>query len=167
MSAPPLPEIFGNYVLGEFVEVVAPSAISWLPQTPGWVVVAAILLVWGSYRASLAIRHWYRNRYRQEAQTLLQRLPSQDINGLVANVNRLLKLTALSAFPREQVASLCGACWPQFLNSRCAEPVFDDEQCTLLASATYAQASLNSEQARQLLQASATWVETHRNRYDD
>ena len=29
MSAPPLPDIFGNYALGEFVEVVAPNAISW------------------------------------------------------------------------------------------------------------------------------------------
>ena len=167
MSAPPLPEIFGNYVLGDFVEVVAPSAISWLPQTPGWAAVAAVLLVWGGVRASLSIRHWYRNRYRHEAQTLLQQLPGQDNSSLVADVNRLLKLTALSAFPREQVASLCGADWPLFLNGRCVMPVFDDEQCSWLASATYSDAPIDSEQARQLLKASNTWVESHRNRYDD
>ena len=36
MSAPPLPEAFGNYALGDFVEVISPASISWLPQTPGW-----------------------------------------------------------------------------------------------------------------------------------
>ena len=33
VSAPPLPETFGNYALGDFAEVVSPAAISWLPQT--------------------------------------------------------------------------------------------------------------------------------------
>ena len=36
MSAPPLPDTFGNYALGDFFEVVSPAAISWLPQTAGW-----------------------------------------------------------------------------------------------------------------------------------
>ncbi len=44
MSAPPLPDIFGNYVLGDFVEVVSPENISWLPQTAGWVWLGAFLL---------------------------------------------------------------------------------------------------------------------------
>ena len=35
MSAPPLPDIFGNYILGDFVEVVSPENVSWLPQTVG------------------------------------------------------------------------------------------------------------------------------------
>ena len=50
MSAPPLPEAFGNYALGEFVEVVSPADISWLPQTAGWTWVGIALLLFAGHR---------------------------------------------------------------------------------------------------------------------
>ena len=113
MSVPPLPEIFGNYTLGDFVEVVSPEAVSWWPQTTGWLWLGAALLTWALYRAGLLLRHWYRNRYRAEATARLRRLSRDaDTVELVQQVNRLLKLTALTAFSREQVARLSGAPWP-------------------------------------------------------
>ena len=46
------------------------------------------------------LRHWYRNRYRREAATRLQQLADKtDQGGLLTELNRLLKLTALAAFP--------------------------------------------------------------------
>lgn len=164
MSLPPLPDIFGNYVLGEFNEVAAPAAIDWMPQTPGWYVLAAALgglfLRWGWRR----LAHWYRNRYRREAKQRLQALTlGQDT---VVEVNRLLKLTAMAAYSRQQVASLSGEEWTQFLNAQCNPAPFSQHHCALLAEGIYRQPEEDSAAASSLLQASLSWVEHHRSRYD-
>lgn len=165
MSLPPLPDIFGNYALGDFNEVVSPPAIDWLPQTLGWYVVAAILLIWLSRRAWYRLQHWYRNRYRAEARQKLGQLSHSD--ALVTEVNRLLKLTALAAFTRQQVASLSGQHWTSFLNGQCEQAPFDETLCQLLASGVYEGQAVDAAAAKRLLQASLNWVEHHRNRYDD
>ena len=72
MSAPPLPEVFGNYALGDFVEVVSPAGVSWWPQTVGWLWLGAGLLAYLGLRLWRFLRHWYRNRYRREAIARLQ-----------------------------------------------------------------------------------------------
>ncbi len=164
MSAPELPEIFGNYTLGNFHEVVSPDAISWWPQTTGWAFVAAGLALLGGYRAWKRLLHWYHNRYRKEAIARLRQLP--DSGNTATEVNRLLKLTALAAFSREQVASLSGEQWVQFLNQQCPTPVFDASQRELLALATYTGQEVDQASGRALLQASRAWVEQHKNLHD-
>ena len=165
MSLPPLPDIFGNYVLGDFNEIAAPPPIDWLPQTPGWYAVAAALLFLFSRYSWRRLRHWYRNRYRREARIRLQALEgSEDI---VADVNRLLKLTAMAAFSRQEVARLSGDKWTQFLNSQCQPTPFDDGDCQLLGAGVYQGRSVDSSSGSRLLRASLNWVDQHKNRYDD
>jgi hypothetical protein len=163
VSAPPLPEIFGNYALGEFVEVAAPPPVDWLPQTAGWGWLGALLLAVALHRGARRLRHWYRNRYRGEASALLGELSgSPDSQHLVIEVNRLLKLTALAAYPREQVARLSGEAWVAFLNGQCAEPPFDARQARLLAVGVYGAVAPDAESASQLIAASLAWVRDHR-----
>jgi len=163
VSAPALPEIFGNYVLGEeFVEVATPAAVSWLPQTAGWAwlggILLALLLRYGWKR----LRHWYRNRYRREAiARLLQLSDSSDKATWLVELNKLLKLTALACFSREQVARLSGEEWIDFLNRQCAEAPFSNEQRELLASGIYKAEVLGEHARSQLLAASLSWVRTH------
>ena len=164
MSAPDLPEIFGNYTLGDFNEVVSPEAISWLPQTVGWAWVAGGLALFAGYHSWKRLLHWYRNRYRGEAIGRLRSLPAS--GDIAAPVNRLLKLTALAAFSREQVASLSGEQWVEFLNGQCPEPVFDEPLGELLALAAYTGEPVDESTRRALLQASMAWVEQHKNPYD-
>lgn len=165
MSLPALPDIFGNYALGDFNEVVSPPPIDWWPQTPGWYLVAAVLLLWLLRRAARKLRYWYRNRYRREALARLAGLGPDP--GLVAEVNRTLKLSALAGFSRQEVASLWGESWTEFLNGRCAEPPFSDRHCQLLAMGVYQQEAVDSATAQALLEASRNWIAQHRNRYDD
>jgi len=168
MSAPPLPEAFGNYALGDFVELVAPAAISWWPQTSGWWWLGAALGVLATRRGWQALRRWYRNRYRREAAARLQRLAgSAEGSVAVADINRLLKLAALAAYSRERVARLSGQEWVDFLNRQCATPPFAPEQGRLLALAAYTGATTDAPGGRQLLAASLTWVRQHRNPLDD
>jgi hypothetical protein len=165
VSAPPLPEIFGNYALGDFAEVVSPDAVSWLPQTVGWRIVAVVLLGLVLYRGWKALRHWYRNRYRREAAVRLRQLSGAG-GVLAGDVNQLLKLTALVAFPREQVARLYGEEWTDFLNRQCPAPPFDPEAAQLLALGAYRAVAVEGQVKDALLAASLAWVKTHGNPLD-
>ena len=162
MSAPPLPETFGNYALVDFVEVVSPAAISWLPQTAGWLWLAALLLALALYYGWRKLQRWYRNRYRREAAARLQRLAetgAQD-NWLV-ELNKLLKLTALAGFSREQVARLSGQEWVDFLNQHCASPPFSEDQAALLARGVYENVDVADGRRQALYAASRNWVLRH------
>ena len=164
MSAPALPDTFGNYALGNFVEAVSPQAINWLPQTTGWWWLGAALLTMLLRYGWRRLRHWYRNRYRREATVRLQQLGSAADQGrLIEELNRLMKLTALAAFSREQVASLSGEDWVDFLNSRCNRPPFSSEQSKLLAVSAYRSEVLEADTRQQLLAACLTWVCDHEN----
>ena len=164
MSAPPLPEVFGNYALGNFVEVVPPGPIDWLPQTLGWQIVgivAAALAVRYSFKK---LRYWYRNRYRREAAQRLKKIEQiADGDKLIMEVNRLLKLTALVAYSRETVAKLSGPPWVDFLNEQCTAPVFSNSQMSFLARGSYERMDINKTAIDGLLKASARWIEEHRN----
>jgi hypothetical protein len=163
MSAPPLPEAFGNYALGDFVEVVSPADISWLPQTAGWTWVGIALSLFAGHRVWRALGHWYRNRYRREAASRLRQINIGAAGTeLVAEINKLLKLAAMAAYSREAVASLYGTEWIDFLNSQCPQPAFSSEQQDLLTNGVYRQQLLDTSTGRSLLDASLTWIKEHR-----
>ncbi len=164
MSAPPLPDAFGNYALGDFVEVVSPPAIDWLPQTPGWWVVGAVIAVLVLRKVWQRFKFWYRNRYRREALARLARLRSAAGTGseLVRELNTLLKLTAIAANAREQVASLTGAAWPEYLNAQCESPTFNSTLAPLLASGSYGNPDIDDVQRAQLFDSATVWIRQHR-----
>lgn len=163
MSAPPLPEIFGNYTLHDFVEVIPPDSISWLPQTVGWLWLAAGLLLLAMRYAWRTARHWYRNRYRREAIKRLHEMSNNyDSPEFLTDLNRVLKITALVAYSRKKVASMSGEHWVSFLNRQCDTPPFDSEMSLLLATATYRQLPMQQSLQEQLLAAGLDWVEKHR-----
>ena len=162
MSAPPLPELFGNYALRDFFEVISPDNISWLPQTAGWRWLAVGLLLLALRYAWRTLRHWYRNRYRREAIKRLQEVSKNcDSPDFLTDLNRVLKITAVVAYSREQVARLSGEHWVNFLNCQCDTPPFVGELSQLLATATYRQQSMQQPLQQQLLEAGLAWVNEH------
>ncbi|ELM3618337.1 MAG: DUF4381 domain-containing protein [Aeromonas sobria] len=64
----------GTYMLRELQDVTVLPAISWQPQTAGWVLLAMILgslaLLWIYHRVQL----WWQQRYRREALAALRTL---------------------------------------------------------------------------------------------
>ena len=159
MSVPPLPDVFGNYAIKGIQEVLPPEPVSWWPATPGWLVLAAVLLVllarWGWRRW----QRWQRDRYRREA---LERLaaPVDDPAATLQATCIILKATALAAFPRREVAALSGGDWLRWLESRGAR--FSDGSRTLLAEQQYRGQSRLDRAAVELLVAEArAWVRDH------
>ena len=162
MSAPPLPDIFGNYVLGDFVEVVSPENISWLPQTAGWAWLGALLLAVLLRYGWQLLRHWHHNRYRREAMQRMQQLAqSEPQDTWLVELNKLLKLTALAAFSREQVARLSGQEWVEFLNRHCASTPFSPDHCNLLARGVYESTAVADATRQALFAACLNWVRNH------
>jgi len=132
---PELPERFGNPLLrGSLVEIEALGAINWVPQTPGWYALALLLAGWSGRRLWHRTRRWLRNRYRREA---LKRLKGvQSLPNLEA-INTLLKLTAMVASSRKEVAPLTGQDWCLWLQSRTPEPIFSSISMELLGKSIY------------------------------
>jgi len=163
MKPPPLPDNFGNYALGDFIEVVAPAEVSWWPQTAGWVWLGGFLAAYLLYSGWRALKRWHRNRYRREARRRLAQLSLAPADAArVTAASEILKITALAAYPRARVASLSGRDWTAFLNSRCEGEIFDAELSGLLAEAQYREASPSASQHAALLQACRHWVTQHR-----
>lgn len=110
-------------------DIVIPGPVSWIPQTVGWLVLGLLILAalvrWGAR----AYRRWQANRYRGAAMSELIRL--QGLAGEPSSRTRalrelpvLVKRTALSFSPREEVASLAGEAWLDFLDRTWAGNAF-------------------------------------------
>lgn len=160
--------MFGNYALGDaFNEVVSPPDISWFPQTIGWAWLGALLVLLLLHRGWRRWRHWHANRYRREAIARVRAMQAgHHADNWLAELNRLLKLTALAGFPRHQVAALTGDGWIGFLNAQCPEPAFTERHAELLASGPYRLEAPAEEDREGLLCASLRWLETHRGAAD-
>lgn len=63
-----------TYLLRDFVDVTIPESVSWMPQTVGWKVLGALLLIVFALLVIRTIDNWWHNRYRREALNALRRI---------------------------------------------------------------------------------------------
>jgi hypothetical protein len=95
--------------LGGLRDIVVPPPVSWWPLAPGWWILLAAIGVIAVLLGRRAVRRWQGNAYRRTALAQLRESRSP------ADVNTLLKRTALAAFPRVGVARLAGRSWSNWL----------------------------------------------------
>ena len=160
MALPPLPDIFGNYAVAKLEHLVEPNPVSLWPSAPGWKVVLVLALLWLGYRGFRQWQRWRRNRYRREALAVLQQCRDLPAEELVPALARLLKSTALAAFPRTEVAALSGPGWLDWLEQQGGG--FSADSRGLLAEAQY-RPPVPAEAAilDRLLNETEAWVRTH------
>ncbi len=151
-------------------EIFLPDPVSWLPQTAGWFALLGLVLLalawWGYGR----LRHFMANRYRRLALaelTAIERdlgVPGRRTEVLV-KVPVLLKRTALSAFPRTEVAGLSGEGWLAFLDHTMGGREFSEGPGCLLRELAYLPApsveQLSEERVSDLLRVARHWIEGH------
>jgi hypothetical protein len=162
---PTTPALPNAAPLQQLRDIHIPAAVSWWPPAPGWWLLLIVAVA--SLAAALFWLRNYRrkNRYRRLALQHLQTLRGQwqqqrDDNALTQAINRLLKQTALAAYPRQRVAALTGADWLLFLDSGLKQPRFSEPALRALAS-TY-QAAPPTISASALFDASEYWIRRHR-----
>ncbi len=149
------PPAWGNYTLRDAIEVPVIDPISLFPATAAWwwpIGLVAIIAITGTWRA---VQHHRRNRYRREALAELNRLrTANDIGPLPV----LLKATAMQAYGREQVASLFGQEWLEFLSTKVPTASFGE---ALLEIDYLPKDRWPHGQSEHLFNACATWIEQH------
>ena len=141
--------------------LVLPDPVSLMPITPGWLILAGWLLAVLMLAARHLIKQRRRNRYRREALAVLKTIESEKDLCPVESAQRiasLLKRTALAAYPRQQVASLSGNDWAQFLK----ESANNDRQIADAAEMLAAAAYRPDADGRELSAAARRWIRLHR-----
>lgn len=134
-------------------DIVLPPEVPWWPLAPGWYVlltlclIAACWLAWGWWKT------WQANRYRRIA---LQELAVTDDPTAIAE---LLRRTALVIAPREQIASLTGGRWVDWLASRLPTSI-PPEVRVQLEQGVYQPADVTSN-VDGLREYAAEWISGH------
>ena len=160
-------ETFGNYLVHGIDEIMLPEAITWWPSAPGWKVLGLILLAWLLLRVVRLVRYWWRNRYRREAlrqlNQLQQKAGSEGLD-VVASLPHYIKVTALQAYPRAEVASLSGENWLLFLDAHYCGPSFAEGTGRKLLAVSYLPRErwqLDENESDQLIQMARQWIAKH------
>ena len=141
--------------------LVMPDPVSLMPMTPGWLVLAGWLLAVLILTARHLIKQRRLNRYRREALALLKTIECErDLCPVEAaqRIAALLKRTALAAYPRQQVASLSGDEWAQFLK----ESTNNDQQVADAAEMLAEAAYRPDADGRELSTPARRWIRLHR-----
>jgi hypothetical protein len=137
-------------------DLVLPPPVPWWPPAPAWcwlIAFVACLLLW---LAARAVSHWRANLYRREALALLP--PSAPL----ASLPELVKCVALSAYPRESVASLTGDAWLAFLDRTGNTKAFSQGPGRRLIDLAYAPSAVVPESERAALVGTVRdWIEHH------
>jgi hypothetical protein len=150
--------------------IVMPGPVSWWPLASGWYYLSGILLAALAWFVYKIIRDWNSNRYRRAALRQLDML-SKDIEDTekrdagLRQLPVLLKRTALSVYPRSQLASLTGKSWLDFLNSKVSTASFNDSIAGLLDKLSYSVGDLNTVDAKtadELFNSCRHWLKNHR-----
>jgi hypothetical protein len=156
--------------LSGLADIAVPDPVSWSPQAWGFWVLAGALVVAALVLAVRRARRFAANRYRREALRECAALEGRlDAEGrratALAELAVLLKRTALSAWPRAEVAPLSGRAWIDFLRRHGARARVDERMARLLDAAEYQPgllASVSPQEARAWARAVRDWIECHR-----
>jgi hypothetical protein len=132
-----------------------PPPPAWTPQTIGWYVVFAVIALLALWMAIHSLRRWLSNRYRREALRELALLQPEQFS-------TLLKRTALSAWPRDKVASLSGDAWLKFLNESAKSNSFHQTPGNRIEEIALRSQTLSSEDEQTLRKVTAEWIRRHR-----
>jgi hypothetical protein len=137
---PALPNQAAANPLAGLKPIHLPADPSWWPPAPGWWVVAAVLL---AGLLTLGLYLWRKRRWQHWRNSILVEVDQaitrhQQRNLQIAGLSEILRRVALRRYPREQVASLHGKQWLDFLDRCGGDGRFHQGDAAALATDVYA-----------------------------
>jgi hypothetical protein len=154
--------------LQKLADIFVPRPVSWMPQTWGWGVLAAVALALLGWAIAHSLRRYAANRYRREGLSELDRMEARladedERAKALAALPELLKRVALAAWPRIEVAPLSGKSWIAFLRAHAGKADFPDAAADWLDDLEYRfkQPVMNVDEARLITSAVRNWIEDH------
>ena len=161
-------DTFGNYLIHGIDEIILPDTISWWPSAPGWQVAGIIATLYLVVKASRLATRWWHNRYRREVLRQLlnvQREAGSRLQDVVAVLPYYMRVTALQAYPRQDVASLSGNDWLVFLDTHYSGPSFSGgigEKLIAVAYLPPERWQLGEKESHALIEMSRQWIARHK-----
>ena len=141
-----------------------PEAISFSFQSPGWYVLAGLLLLLTLFIFIKCLRTYLKNAYRREALKHLVEIETGFAQKRELSYLRealvLLKKIAMDAFGREKVAQLHGDEWLIFLEEKGKETPFR-KYSSSISSVIYKSENIDRELGEQIIGLSKRWIKTH------
>jgi hypothetical protein len=152
----PRPDVFGNYMLKDFGDIVLPADLPWWPLQPGWWVLLALLVTVIAIFSWRRYQRWRRNAYRRYAIAALSSLHDlRDLNGI-------LKRAAVQAYPTDDSQTLWGKQWIDYLNQKTARPCFTEDDVALFNNLLIAPVVSWPQEVKGLRDRVLVWLEQHR-----
>ena len=160
-----------NSSLDKLNDIIVAEPVAWTPQTIGWWILLALIVLVGVVIGIVVHRRRRANRYRRHALEELGRTetslahPGERLRAL-GELPVLVKRTALARYPRRKVASLNGESWLRFLDDSYGGNGFTQGPGRLLPSLAYAppgqSAELTENKLRELTALLRQWIRRHR-----
>ena len=140
-------------------DIVMPEAVAMTPQTVGWQILGYWVFAVAVLSLIKFVQYRRRNRYRREALELVDQVDTGPDNPAAAGeVAAILKRTALVAYARDDVASLHGAEWAQFLVESSGSDSRVKASAPIIAAAAYRP----GVEAAELVNPAKRWIRKHR-----
>ncbi|QDE30646.1 MULTISPECIES: DUF4381 domain-containing protein [Shewanella] len=155
----PMPTDEHVSALSQMQDIQLPDPISAVPTAPGYWIIAAVFVILALWLAKRLYKQRQYHAPRKKALTLLQSYDIEDDN-FAAQVNSLLKRTALTYLPREHFAKLNGQPWFDWLDTRLA-PEQQHKIGQLLIKRHQAN-GLNPSEKVQLQHLASAWLSNKR-----
>jgi len=152
-------------------DIIPPDRVPLWPPAPGWYVLGTVVLIGVIWVAWRWFQNWRANRYRSEALAELERLESQFRDDqhretALAVLPELVKRTALAGFRRQDVASLTGKIWLEFLDATGATKAFTQGPGNLLLEFSYQPAAvlekIPDQQVNDVMSLVREWMKKHK-----
>ena len=155
-------------------DIIMPAPVPWWPLAPGWYWVLGLLVVMLLAALITGLIRWQHSRYRREALAELARqevaLQNADLRSpALLSLAELLKRTAVAAFPREDVATLTGLKWFEFLDYTARGSRFHDALGAMLENAIYDPRTvdtLDPQRLHSVVEAIRHWIKFHDTRLE-
>ena len=132
--------------LSDLNDIVIPDVPAWWPPAAGFWVLFAVVALAAAFIGFRSYRRWMRNRYRRAGLLLLEHAATEH------EVSVVLKRVALAAYPRDQVASLYGTGWLNFLSQTWPRATFPEGFA----------GDHSGEASHAVRDAAADWIKHHR-----
>ena len=141
-----------------------PDAVRFSFETPGWYVLCLLFVLVAIFLFFRWLKRYRKNEYRRNAlksiASIEQNSQSQHEAYQLNDIWVLLKLVAIEAFGRQQVAQLYGNDWLEFLESKGKNTPFTDYK-QHIANSLYEPISVDPKEIKALIELSKQWIVTH------
>ena len=141
-----------------------PDALRFSFETPGWYLLGGLLSLLAVLLFFKWLKRYRKNAYRREALRNLRIIEDKFYNQkdvlCLNDVLVLLKLVAIKAFGRQQVAQLHGKDWLEFLESKGKNTPFTHYKQHIV-NTLYDTIEVDVKEKKALMELSKKWIKTH------